>query len=59
MASHARSMLLGPSAVPASNDAPRSVVVPLVGALLACAVIGVSSWPLLSLLHGAAKVLLP
>jgi hydrogenase-4 component F len=59
MASHARTMLLGPSEERTSGDAPRSVVMPLVGALFACAAIGVSSWPLLSLLHDAAKVLLP
>ena len=34
----------------------RSVVVPLVTALVVCAFIGVSAWPLLSLLHAAAHV---
>ncbi|MHB1208796.1 MAG: proton-conducting transporter transmembrane domain-containing protein [Acidimicrobiales bacterium] len=57
MATHARSMLLGSSDARASDDVPRSVIVPLTGALLTCAIIGVSSWPLLSLLHNAAKVL--
>ncbi|MHB1087375.1 MAG: proton-conducting transporter transmembrane domain-containing protein [Acidimicrobiales bacterium] len=57
MATHARTMLLGTNPVRSSKDIPRSVAMPLVGALVACAAIGISSWPLLSLLHDAAKVL--
>jgi hypothetical protein len=34
-------------------------VVPLVTALVACAVIGVVAWPLQSLLHAAARVVAP
>lgn len=56
MATHARSMLLGDGDATPSRDTPRSVAVPLIGALVVCAVIGVSSWPLLSLLHAAAGV---
>ncbi len=56
MSSHARSMLLGHSDATPSPDAPRSVAVPLIGALLVCAFIGVSSWPILSWLHAAAQV---
>jgi hydrogenase-4 component F len=51
---HARHLLLGgDSSSPVPLNA-RAVVVPLVTALGACAFIGVSSWPLLSLLHAAA-----
>jgi hydrogenase-4 component F len=57
MATHVRAMLLGPSETRASDDVPRSFVAPLTGALVMCAIIGVSSWPLLSLLHNAARVL--
>ncbi len=56
MASHGRSMLLGRGDASPSPDAPRSVAVPLIGALLVCAFIGVSSWPILSWLHAAAQV---
>lgn len=53
---HARHLLLGgDSSSPASLRA-RSVAVPLISALATCAFIGVSSWPLLSLLHSAAHV---
>lgn len=51
---HARHLLLGgDSSSPVPLNA-RAVIVPLVTALGACAFIGVSSWPLLSLLHAAA-----
>lgn len=52
---HARQMLFG-DAPRESSGAMTGVVVPLVGALVACVVVGVSSWPLLSLLHAAAQV---
>jgi hydrogenase-4 component F len=40
----------------ASQDAPASVMVPLVGGLVACAAIGVLVWPLGPLLQAAARV---
>ncbi len=56
---HGRQMLLGstPAAGPAATS--KSVAIPLVGALVVCAAIGVSAWPLQSLLHGAAHVVSP
>ena len=54
---HARHLLLGPG--DAAGASPRSVAIPFVAALVACAAIGVSAWPLLSLLHAAAHVVTP
>jgi hydrogenase-4 component F len=60
-ASHARQMLMG--AAPSTSAGPvataRSVAVPLVTALVVCALIGVVAWPLQSLLHSAAHVVVP
>ncbi len=53
---HARHFLLGSESSGTVPLSARSVVVPLVTALVACAFIGVSAWPLLSLLHAAAHV---
>jgi hypothetical protein len=53
-------MLLGPSDAGHPAPAPpRRVTLPLVGALVACAVIGVSAWPLDGLLQAAARVVAP
>jgi len=57
LVSHGRRLLLGradQSHAPAPT--PRTVSVPLVGGLVACAVIGISAWPLQSLLYSAARV---
>jgi len=55
---HARHMLFGDG--PRETSAPiAGVAVPLAGALGVCVVVGVSSWPLLSLLHAAAHVVAP
>jgi hydrogenase-4 component F len=57
---HGRQMLLGGSTPTARTEVTsRSVAIPLVGALVICAAIGVSAWPLQSLLHGAAHVVSP
>lgn len=55
IAHHASGLLLGDGRRDAAA-VPRSVTTPLVGALLTCAVIGVSAWPLQSLLFAAARV---
>ncbi len=55
--SHARHMLLGASAATEPLAPPsRWVTAPLVGALVACGLIGVFAWPLSGLLHAAAHV---
>jgi hydrogenase-4 component F len=57
LASHGRHLLLG--AAPEGEVArptPAVVTVPLVGALLLCAALGVLAWPLGGLLHAAAQV---
>jgi hydrogenase-4 component F len=59
MTNHARHLLLGGDSSVAVPLSARSVVVPLVTALVVCAFIGVSAWPLLSLLHAAAHVVAP
>ena len=59
MTNHARHLLLGAGSAPAVSLRARSVAVPLVSALVASAFIGVSAWPLLSLLHAAAHVVAP
>lgn len=54
---HARHLLLGSAAQGEQSSAtPRIVAVPLVGALLVCAAIGLSAWPLQPLLSAAAGV---
>ena len=54
---HGRHLLLGDAAPQGRREAtPRAVAVPLTAGLLACAVIGVSAWPLQPLLHAAARV---
>lgn len=53
---HARHLLLGSASSGPMPLNARAVAVPLGTALVACAFIGVSSWPLLSLLHSAAHV---
>jgi hydrogenase-4 component F len=53
---HARHFLLGGDSSVAVPLNARSVVVPLVAALAASAFIGVSAWPLLTLLRAAAHV---
>ncbi|HVB70258.1 MAG TPA: proton-conducting transporter membrane subunit [Acidimicrobiales bacterium] len=54
--SHGREMLFGPKGSDAPALTPALVAVPLIGGLVACAFIGVSVWPLGSLLHAAAHV---
>jgi hydrogenase-4 component F len=57
IAMHGRNMLLGQPPLPAGHvTTARSVAVPLIAGLAICCVIGVSAWPLQSLLHDAAKV---
>ena len=55
IAMHGRQMLLGATPSSAVSTA-RSVAVPLIGGLALCALIGVTAWPLQSLLHDAARV---
>ena len=57
--SNGRTMLLGPKGSAAPSVTPALVAVPLIAGLLLCAFIGVSAWPLQSLLHAAAKVVAP
>jgi hydrogenase-4 component F len=57
MVSHGRRLLFGSrSPDEAAEVTPAIVTVPLVGALVVCAAIGVVAWPLTSLLHAAAQV---
>ena len=54
---HGRHLLLGETAPPARPQAtPRLVAVPLIAGLIACALLGVSTWPIQPLLHAAAQV---
>ncbi len=54
---HGRRMLLGAREAHEPVQAtPAIVTVPLVGALIACAALGVLAWPLGALLHAAARV---
>lgn len=60
IAGHARGMLFGASTTADPPAAPpRWVSVPLIGGLVACALIGVVAWPLSSLLEAAAHVVSP
>ncbi len=54
--SHGRHMLFGPRGSDAPALTPALVAIPLIGGLVGCAFIGVSAWPLGSLLHAAAYV---
>jgi hydrogenase-4 component F len=55
---HGRHLLLGGGARAQSASAtPRIVAIPLVGGLVACAVVGLSAWPLQPLLSAAAHAL--
>ena len=54
--SYARTTLFAASTERAATS-PASVRLPLAGALVACAALGVLAWPLSSLLHAAAQVL--
>lgn len=57
---HGRHLLLGDKARSTSTmTTPRLVAVPLILGLSACAVLGVISWPLQTLLHAAAHVVVP
>lgn len=54
---HGRHMLLGEAAPSGQRAAlPRMVAVPLTAGLVACALLGVSAWPIQPLLHAAAQV---
>jgi hydrogenase-4 component F len=54
---HTSNMLLGPPPISAGEDRePGLSAVPLVTGLMACAVLGVTIWPVASLLHAAAAV---
>ena len=57
--SHGRHLLLGPRGTDAPAMTPALVAVPLIGGLVGCAFIGVSAWPLQSLLHAAARIVAP
>ena len=54
--SHGRHMLFGPKGTDVPAMTPALVAVPLIGGLIGSAFIGVSVWPLGSLLHAAAHV---
>ncbi len=54
ISNHARHLLLGDGRR-AATPAPKGLTTPLVGALVACALIGVSAWPLQTLLYAAAR----
>jgi len=55
--SHGRHLLLGSGPVGEKvHSTPAFVTVPLVGALVLCALLGIVAWPLDSLLHAAAHV---
>jgi hydrogenase-4 component F len=57
IAMHGRQMLLGDAVTTNGPTATvRSVALPLITGLVFCAVIGISAWPLQSLLHDAARV---
>ncbi len=56
---HGRHLLLGPRGTDAPALTPALVAVPLIGGLVGCAFIGVSAWPLESLLHAAARIVAP
>ena len=58
LTTHARAMLFG-DGQREMTSVTAGVFVPLAGALCVCVVVGVSSWPLLSLLHAAAHVVAP
>jgi len=56
---HSRNLLLGgPTATgnATAQATPRLVGIPLVSGLVACAFLGLSAWPLQSLLYAAARV---
>ena len=57
--SHGRHMLLGSRGTAAPAITPALVAVPLIGGLVLCAFIGISVWPLGSLLHAAARIVAP
>jgi hydrogenase-4 component F len=57
--SHGRHLLLGPRGTEAPALTPALVAVPLIGGLVGCAFIGISAWPLESLLHAAAHIVTP
>jgi len=57
--SHGRHLLLGPRGTDAPALTPALVAVPLIGGLVGCAFIGISAWPLQSLLHAAARIVAP
>jgi len=57
--SHGCHMLLGPKGTAAPAMTPALVAVPLIGGLVLCAFIGISVWPLGSLLHAAARIVAP
>ena len=56
---HGRHLLLGPRGTDAPTMTPALVAVPLIGGLVGCVFIGVSAWPLESLLHAAARIVAP
>ncbi|HVA07137.1 MAG TPA: proton-conducting transporter membrane subunit [Acidimicrobiales bacterium] len=57
--SHGRRLLLGQDSGDRPLMTPALVAVPLIGGLVGCAFIGVSAWPLQSLLHAAARIVAP
>ena len=57
--SHGRHLLLGPKGTDAPALTPALVAVPLIGGLVGCGFIGISAWPLESLLHAAARIVAP
>ena len=54
--SHGRRLLLGQGRTDRQLPTARMVAIPLIGGLAGCAFIGISAWPLASLLSAAARI---
>ena len=54
--SHGRRLLLGRGGEEQRQPTARLVAIPLIGALAGCAFIGISAWPLATLLSAAARI---
>lgn len=59
VARHANRLLLGATPAGATTSTPWSAAAPLVGGIAACAVLGVTIWPIERLVHTAASVVAP
>ncbi len=56
MLSHGRRLLLGRGEREQRQPTARLVAIPLIGGLVGCAFIGISAWPLATLLSAAARI---